>query len=125
MGTHSVSAQHDARLVLEPRVGGRIFERLQDGREFEWGSVVAFEPPRRLVCEWLVADLTTELEVRFSEEDDGGTLVELEHRGWEQFGDDAPARRDANAGGWAGVLPHYVAACGAGLAPRASVLDTR
>jgi uncharacterized protein YndB with AHSA1/START domain len=111
MTTHSVSGQRDATIVLEPWVGGRIFERVRDGREFEWGSVVAFEPPRRLVCEWLVADLTTELEVRFLEQRDGGTLVELEHRGWDRFGDEATERRDANAAGWGGVLPSYIEAC--------------
>jgi uncharacterized protein YndB with AHSA1/START domain len=113
MATHSASGQRDASLVLEPWVGGRIFERAGDGREFEWGSVVAFEPPQRLVCEWLVADLVTELEVRFLDQVDGGTLVLLEHRGWEQFGDEAGQRRNANAGGWEDVLPLYVDACAA------------
>jgi uncharacterized protein YndB with AHSA1/START domain len=81
MATHSVGGQRDAELVLEPRVGGRIFERLTDGREFDWGSVVAFEPPRRLVCDWLVADLATQLEVRFLEEQDGGTQTRVAGRG--------------------------------------------
>jgi uncharacterized protein YndB with AHSA1/START domain len=111
MATHSVSSERDASIVLEPRVGGRIFERVPDGREFDWGSVVVFEPPWRLVCEWLIADLATELEVRFTDPEDGGTLVLLEHRGWEQFGDQADDRRDTNAGGWEVVLPLYTTAC--------------
>jgi Activator of Hsp90 ATPase homolog 1-like protein len=116
MSTHSVSGKRDATLVLEPWVGGRIFERVNEGREFEWGSVLVFEPPERLLCEWMVADLTTELEVRFWDDEDGGTVVELEHRGWDRFGDEAAGRRDTNAVGWEGVLPFYVAACGSGPA---------
>jgi Activator of Hsp90 ATPase homolog 1-like protein len=120
ISTHSVSGEPDATLVLEPWVAGRIFERLKDGQEFEWGTVMVFEPPERLVCEWMVADLKTELEVRFSGEQDGGTVVELEHRGWDQIGDEATVRRDANAVGWEGVLPFYVAACGSGPAATAN-----
>jgi uncharacterized protein YndB with AHSA1/START domain len=115
MATHSVSGQQDAALVLEPWVGGRVFERVRDGCEFEWGRVLAYEPPHRLVCEWLVADVTTEVEARFTEHDDGGTAVVLEHRGWERFGDEARERRDANAAGWERVLPRYTAACPRGV----------
>jgi len=36
------------------------------GRQFSWGTVVAWQPAVRLVCEWLVGDTPTELEVRFA-----------------------------------------------------------
>jgi uncharacterized protein YndB with AHSA1/START domain len=112
MTTHSVSGQDGARLVIEPHSGGRIFERLPDGREFEWGKVAVFDPPGLLVCEWLIGDTPTELEVRFEGETDGATLVELEHRGWERFGDEGPERRETNRGGWDGVLALFVVHCG-------------
>jgi uncharacterized protein YndB with AHSA1/START domain len=115
MATHSVSGRRDAVLVIEPGAGGRIYERTADGREFSWGTVVAWEPPARLVCEWLVGDTPTELEVRFAD-GDGGTVVEIEHRGWERFGEAAPGRRDQNARGWSGVIPGYIAACAPGAA---------
>jgi uncharacterized protein YndB with AHSA1/START domain len=111
IATHSVSGHRDAVLVIEPGAGGRLYERTADGREFSWGTVLAWEPPGRLVCEWLVGDIATELEVRFTDDGDGGTVVDIEHRGWEQFGEAAGDRRDHNARGWSGVIPLFVTAC--------------
>jgi len=109
MARYSVSGRHDAVLVIEPGGGGRIYELTADGQEFTWGTVVAWEPPTRLVCEWLVGDTPTELEVRFTSDADGGTVVEIEHRGWERF---AEAGRDC-AGG---ACPRPCAASGCRLA---------
>jgi uncharacterized protein YndB with AHSA1/START domain len=94
MATYSVSGRHDAVLVIEPGGGGRIYEQTADGQEFAWGTVVAWEPPTRLVCEWLVGDTPTELEVRFTTDADSGTVVEIEHRGWERFGEAGRDCRD-------------------------------
>jgi uncharacterized protein YndB with AHSA1/START domain len=107
---HTVTAQDDLTVVLEGRVGGRIYERTSDGREFEWGEVVAWEPPSRLVYLWHLrrdrAD-ATEVEIRFAPVERTRTLVEIEHRGWERLGADGQTWRDRNAGGWATLLPHY------------------
>jgi uncharacterized protein YndB with AHSA1/START domain len=61
------------------------------------GSVLAWEPPSRLVLSWDInADwqydpaLKTELEVRFIPEGQDTTRVELEHRHLDRYG----ARRD-------------------------------
>ena len=111
---HTVSAAADLTVVFEPRAGGRIYERTPGGVEHEWGEILAWEPPTRLVYTWhLMVDRTdaTEVEIRFRDRGDATTDVEIEHRGWDRLGAAGRARRDANGVGWAGVLPQYVAAC--------------
>jgi uncharacterized protein YndB with AHSA1/START domain len=109
---HSVSGAPEL-VAFEPRAGGRVFERAAGGAEHEWGEVLAWEPPRRLVYLWhLRADRSdaTEVEIRFDAAGDG-TQVTIEHRGWERLGARAAERRERNQRGWAGLLPHYRAAC--------------
>lgn len=111
---HTVSAQPDADVVLEPRVGGRIFERTAAGVEYDWGEVVGWEPPRRLTYLWhLKRDRSdaTEVEITFVGSAEATTRVEIVHRGWERLGAQAPRWREANRAGWSGLLPHFVAAC--------------
>ena len=110
---HTVSAEDDLTVVLEGRRGGRIFERLGSGLEHDWGEVTVWEPPTRLSYTWhLNRDRSdaTEVEVRFVPRDDATTIVEIEHRGWERLGADGLNWRDRNHGGWATLLPHFIAA---------------
>ena len=116
MATHSVSGHREAAVVFEPRAGGRIYELSPDGLEFPWGHVVIWDPPDRLVCQWLVGETATDLEVRFVPEPDGATVVEIEHGGWERFGEAGADRRDVNERGWAGVIPGFEQACKASTA---------
>jgi hypothetical protein len=110
---HTVTGDAGLRVVLEPRVGGRIFERTAAGAEHDWGEVTVWEPPRRLGYRWHLrrdrAD-ATEVEITFTAHGAGATLVEIEHRGWERLGAGGPDWREANKGGWRTLLPHYVAA---------------
>ncbi len=110
---HSVSGENGLQVVLEGRLGGRIFERTTAGTEHEWGEVVVWEPPRRLAYLWHLrrdrAD-ATEGEIRFIDQGNATTRVEIEHRGWERLGAQGETWRDANRGGWNTLLPHYVAA---------------
>ena len=114
---HTVSTEDGLVVVLEGHVGGRIFERRLSGVEHDWGEVTIWEPPGRLGYTWhLNRDRgdATEVEVRFVPRDDGATQVEIEHRGWERLGADGEDWRDRNVGGWATLLPHYVAAAAQG-----------
>lgn len=111
---HTVSADPDAAVFLEPGVGGRIFERTPDGAEIDWGEITRWEPPRRLAYLWHIRrDRTdaTDVEISFVALDDGSTRVDIVHTGWERLGAGAQSWRDANAGGWSGLLPHFVRAC--------------
>jgi len=105
--------------VLEPRVGGRWFERGEDGSECDWGKVLVFDPPRRLVFTWQISpsytfdpDVETEVEVSFIADGPNKTRVELEHRLFERFGDAGEkVRQDVDApGGWGGVLEQFAQA---------------
>ena len=110
---HSVSGD-PAAVVLEPWVGGRLFERTADGDELEWGEITVWSPPDRSGYLWhLRRDRSeaTDVVITFVGIAGGATRVEIVHSGWERLGDEGPAWRDANRGGWAGLLPHFVAAC--------------
>lgn len=110
---HTVTGAGELTVVLEPRPGGRIFERTPAGIEHDWGEVTIWEPPGRLGYRWHLrrdrAD-ATEVEIRFVGVDEGRTRVEIEHRGWEVLGADAASWRHRNVGGWSTLLPWYVTA---------------
>jgi hypothetical protein len=110
---HTVSGEADLTVILEGRPGGRIFERRASGIEHDWGAVTIWEPPSRLGYTWhLNRDRSdaTDVEIRFVARGARVTRVEIEHRGWERLGTDGLGWRDRNRGGWATLLPHYVAA---------------
>ena len=114
--THSWSGEPGLRVTFEPREGGRIYERAADGTEHDWGEVVAWEPPHRLVYLWhLMFDRAdaTEVEVSFAPEAEAATTVTIVHRGWERLGAEGPVRRERNRQGWAGVTGPYRQACAA------------
>ncbi|MBZ2199047.1 SRPBCC family protein [Occultella gossypii] len=89
------------RTVLEPRVGGTIYDIGTDGSICTWARVLAYEPPHRLAFSWDISPQwriepdparTSEVEIRFTSEAPDRTRVVLEHRnldrhgqGWEGF----------------------------------------
>lgn len=110
---HTVSGTDDATIVLEPRLGGRIFERTAVGIEHDWGEVTIWEPPARLGYLWHLRrsrEDATVVQIRFADAGAGRTRVDIEHTGWERLGADAQTWRDRNLGGWSTLLPHFVAA---------------
>ena len=117
--SHTIGSSPQKNIVLEPRAGGRWFEIGEDGSECNWGKVLAWEPPARLLLAWQIdgnwkydPDLLTEVEVRFVSEGERLTRVEFEHRGLENYGDQAEAVRKSisSPGGWPGILEGYAAA---------------
>jgi uncharacterized protein YndB with AHSA1/START domain len=113
LATHKIGTAKAVDAVIEPRVGGRWYERGEDGSTCDWGRVLSWEPPTRLVLSWEITadwkhdpDLKTEVEVRFVAEGKHGTRVELEHRRLDLYG----ARHDEMRGifdsemGWKGLL---------------------
>jgi uncharacterized protein YndB with AHSA1/START domain len=109
LGSYSIGGASITEVVFEEQVGGRIFERHQDGGEGEWGRVLAWDPPSRFVMSWYPGHdpaEATELEVRFAAEGDG-TRVDLEHRGWEILADRAREARKGYDSGWGDVLSYY------------------
>jgi len=113
--SHTVSGEPEA-IVLEPQAGGRIYERTPAGDEVDWGWITDWDPPHRLTYRWHLrrdAADATDVDIRFVPIT-GGTRMEITHTGWERLGADAETWRDANRGGWGGLLPHFVIACDQG-----------
>jgi Activator of Hsp90 ATPase homolog 1-like protein len=116
MASHHIGEATCAAVVIEPRAGGRWYERGVDGVECTWGQVLVWEAPRRVVLVWQLSaqfrydpSIHTEVDVRFLAIDERTTRVELEHRGLEAYGADAVGMHDAfnSPNGWNGMLEHY------------------
>ena len=112
--SHSIGEERTRDAVLEGREGGTLYEVMDGGETAPWATVLAWEPPRRVLLSWHVNPEVpaTELEVRFAEDGDG-TRVVLEHRGWERLGERGDASRGNYEQGWDHVLAHFVEHAGA------------
>jgi len=69
---------------IEPWTDGKIIERTESGEERDWGTVTAWEPPKRLAFTWHPesgADGASSVEVEFTVEADG-TRVTVTHSDW-------------------------------------------
>jgi uncharacterized protein YndB with AHSA1/START domain len=107
-----------AEMVFEPRVGGHVYDKGSDGSECRWSRVLAYEPPNRVVFSWDInlewkietdPERTSEIEIRFSEDGDARTRVDLEHRNLERHGDGWERMREAVASpdGWGQGLERF------------------
>ncbi len=113
--THSIGTAPVEAVVMETHLGGRWYQRCEDGTEAVVGKVLVWEPPHRFVVSWDIscqwkADtaIGSEVEVSFLADGPDATVVELEHRKFEQMGETAGAkmRKDVD-GGWPTVLEHF------------------
>jgi len=118
---HNILGVDIAESLFEPRAGGRVYDRGVDGTECQWGRVLAFEPPTRIVFTWDISttwqietdlEKASEVEVRFIEESPDRTRVELEHRHLDRHGEGWEGTREGVAGdqGWPLYLDRFAAA---------------
>jgi DNA-binding transcriptional ArsR family regulator/uncharacterized protein YndB with AHSA1/START domain len=100
--THHLADPPGRDVVLEPFQGGRWYERAADGTETDWGTVLAWQPPHRLLLTWQVGPQWTyesdpargsEIEVTFTPEGPDSTRVDLTHRHIERYGPEAERMR--------------------------------
>jgi hypothetical protein len=110
---HSTSGNPDTQVVLEPRLGGRIFERTPDGTEIDWGVITSWDPPARLGYQWHIgrdAQAATDVELTFVDLGGDRTRLDIVQSGWERLGEEGLAYRDANTSGWDSLIPKFQAA---------------
>lgn len=98
--------------IIEPGAGGRWYEVGQDGSTCQWGEVLVWNPPDRLVLAWRITanwqfdpDLLTEVHVKFAAIGDSETEVTLEHRKPENYADAAADIAGISSPQAAGMLP--------------------
>jgi uncharacterized protein YndB with AHSA1/START domain len=106
---HHIGGADMAVAILEPRVGGRWYELGVDGRECEWGMVLAWDPPRHVAVSWNLDgefrfnqghDRSSRVDIRFERRGSDRTQVILEHSGLDRHGDTWHRLRDAISRGW-------------------------
>jgi len=124
--THHIAKTPFEAIFVEPRVGGRWYERNASGEQCDWGKVLAWDPPHRVAFSWHVGPghdqpdwvcnpdpaMASEVEIRFTSEAPGTTLVELEHSKLERHGEGWQQLRAVfdSPGAWSGILAIYAKA---------------
>ena len=107
---HHLAASPVVAITVEPRVGGRVYDRCEDGSESCWGQVTQWDPPARLGFAWMITStwqLESDVEkasrvaVSFLPEGDR-TRVVLVHNDFWRLADGGRGMADAVAdpGGW-------------------------
>jgi uncharacterized protein YndB with AHSA1/START domain len=116
--THHIGKSPMTKTIIEAATGGRCYSEQEDGSECDWGTVVSWEPPHRLLIAWQVTHewgyqpdvaQASEVDIRFTELPGGSTRVDLEHRHLERHGAGAAAMRMTidSTGGWGMLLDRF------------------
>jgi uncharacterized protein YndB with AHSA1/START domain len=107
--SYSIGGSRVARVVFEPRPGGRIYEEHKDGTRMLWGEVIALDPPRRVAFTFHPSRAESDaqqVEITFSPDGDR-TRVDLLSTGWERMSDKAQRTRGGYQLGWGLVLERF------------------
>jgi uncharacterized protein YndB with AHSA1/START domain len=110
--THAVDTDRSDTVIMEGRVEGRLFERAPDGQEHLWGTIVAWEPPGRVVYTWHPGrgeETAQEVTVTFTAVD-GGTRVDVAHYGWDKLARPIEDTLASYHEGWDKVIGLYAEA---------------
>lgn len=97
------------RIEFQAFAGGIVLEHMSNGETLPWGEVLTWDPPASFSLAWKPHPRPTPptvVEVRFTARGEH-TLVELEHRGWEELGEDAEELQAGYAEGWILTLERF------------------
>jgi uncharacterized protein YndB with AHSA1/START domain len=107
---HHLAASPVVAMTVEPGIGGRIYDRCEDGSESCWGQVTEWDPPARFAFAWMItstwqletnADKASRVSVSFVADGDR-TRVTLVHNDFWRLSDGGQGMADAVAApeGW-------------------------
>jgi uncharacterized protein YndB with AHSA1/START domain len=114
---HNLLGAPITETTFEPRVGGHIYDRAEDGSECRWARIRAYEPPTRVVFSWDIGPTwqlepdpanTSEVEVRFVRRPrphQGRTRAPPHRPPWPRLGRRLPRRRQRRR---LAAVPHPV-----------------
>jgi uncharacterized protein YndB with AHSA1/START domain len=113
--THSVGGENAVGVTFGDGTGAAIIETLADGTTSVWGTITEWEPPHRVAFTWHAGTPpaeATRVEVTFTEDRPGTTVVRLIHSGWERRPGGASARESYDSG-WEPVIGRFADAAAA------------
>ena len=122
---HTIASFPVERAIIEPWAGGRCYDRGADGSECDWGQVLVWEPPAKLVLAWQVdgawsyeaeVDNASRVTVSFTALG-GQTRVNLVHDEFERHLNAGPELAEGVRDGWGSALRQYSDAVGAHPVP--------
>lgn len=106
------------RIKIEPKENGRCFERGPYGFECDWGRVLKWNPPHRIIFSWQISpnrvpepnpEKASEVEIQFKEISNKATKINFEHRNFDNHGKDAETYKKAlnSPQGWPYIIDNY------------------
>lgn len=106
---YSFAPEHTkpARILFEPKLGGRFIETFESGEEFQIGEITAWQPPDQLNFTWKGDEYKapTLVQVLFAQAD-GQTKITLTHSGFEAAG--VPEYAESYGVGWNEILSVFM-----------------